>query len=261
MNNPIITIITVSFNAISIIEDTIKSVINQSYPNIEYIIVDGGSKDGTLDIIKKYKKNIAHIVCEPDKGIYDAMNKGINLASGEWINFMNCGDSFYDANTINQIVDAILENKKVDIIYGNTIINSNVGKYLVLPENIENLSKHLPFCHQSTFVRASLAKKNPFDLQYKFVADYNFFFNAYKNNHSFYHLNKPVANYQIEEGFSASNMNKCIIEEHIINNTYISSFAKFKNKLRSFLINNLPKKIVEHIRATNYKTNPRFIKL
>ena len=89
MNDPLISIVTVSYNAVATIEQTILSVINQTYPNIEYIIIDGGSKDGTIDIIRKYADQIAYWVSEPDEGIYDAMNKGIKIATGEWINFMN----------------------------------------------------------------------------------------------------------------------------------------------------------------------------
>jgi glycosyltransferase involved in cell wall biosynthesis len=87
-NNPLVTIVTVSYNVVSTIERTILSVVNQTYSNIEYIIIDGGSTDGTVDIIKKYMDKIAYWVSEPDKGIYDAMNKGILMAKGQWINFM-----------------------------------------------------------------------------------------------------------------------------------------------------------------------------
>lgn len=90
-NNPLISVVTVSYNAVLTIEQTILSVINQTYPHIEYIIIDGGSTDGTVDIIKKYANRIAYWVSKPDKGIYDAMNKGIRTAKGEWINFMNAG--------------------------------------------------------------------------------------------------------------------------------------------------------------------------
>lgn len=95
-NNPLISVVTVSYNAVGTIEQTLLSVINQTYPNIEYIIIDGGSTDGTVDIIKKYADEIVYWISEPDKGIYDAMNKGIKKANGEWINFINAGDSYYD---------------------------------------------------------------------------------------------------------------------------------------------------------------------
>ena len=93
MNRPTISIITVSYNSKNVIEETILSVINQTYEKIEYIIIDGGSTDGTIDIIKKYENQITHWISEPDFGIYDAMNKGIGLANGNWVNFMNCGDT------------------------------------------------------------------------------------------------------------------------------------------------------------------------
>ncbi len=101
-NNPLVTIVTVSYNVVSTIERTILSVVNQTYSNIEYIIIDGGSTDGTVDIIKKYMDKIAYWVSEPDKGIYDAMNKGILMAKGQWINFMNSGDYLYSNDVISQ---------------------------------------------------------------------------------------------------------------------------------------------------------------
>ena len=100
MNIALISIITVSYNAVKTIEDTINSVLNQTYPNIEYIIIDGGSTDGTLDVIKKYQDKITYWVSEPDKGIYDAMNKGALKATGVWLHFMNAGDTFYDEQVL-----------------------------------------------------------------------------------------------------------------------------------------------------------------
>lgn len=99
MDNPLISVVTVAYNAVTTIEKTILSVINQTYPNVEYIIIDGGSTDGTVEIIKKYANKLAYWVSEPDNGIYDAMNKGAKVATGEWINFMNCGDSFFTLNS------------------------------------------------------------------------------------------------------------------------------------------------------------------
>jgi glycosyltransferase involved in cell wall biosynthesis len=103
VNNTLISIITVVYNGVSTIEQTILSVINQTYKNIEYIIIDGSSTDGTVDIIKKYEKHLIYWVSEPDKGIYDAMNKGIRKATGEWLNFMNSGDIFSDISVLKNI--------------------------------------------------------------------------------------------------------------------------------------------------------------
>jgi glycosyltransferase involved in cell wall biosynthesis len=93
---PLVTVITVCFNCKSDIEKTIKSVLEQTYDNIEYLIIDGGSTDGTVDVIKTYSDRLAYWVSEPDRGIYDAMNKGLQKAAGEWVNFMNVGDLFVD---------------------------------------------------------------------------------------------------------------------------------------------------------------------
>ena len=120
-NNPLISVVTVSYNAVSTIEQTILSVINQTYPHIEYIIIDGGSTYGTVDIIKKYADKIAYWVSEPDKGIYDAMNKGIKVATGEWINFMNSGDCLYRNDTIEKILNKSSTTNNVSIIYGKTM--------------------------------------------------------------------------------------------------------------------------------------------
>ena len=118
-NKPLITVVTVVFNGAKLLDDTIKSVINQTYSNIEYIIIDGCSTDGTLDIIEKYRDEISW-VSEHDKGIYDAMNKGIALANGKWINFMNAGDSFYSLSTI---ADVFVGNKyDEDVLFGNVHI-------------------------------------------------------------------------------------------------------------------------------------------
>ena len=103
-NNPKISIITVSFNAVKVIEETIVSVINQTYTNVEYIIIDGGSTDGTVDIIKEYADKISYWVSESDKGIYDAMNKGGIKALGDFLYFLNAGDSFYNKSSLMSVV-------------------------------------------------------------------------------------------------------------------------------------------------------------
>ena len=118
MIQPKISVVTVCYNAVNDIEKTILSVINQTYPNIEYLIIDGGSKDGTMDIVNKYKDKIDVIVSEPDKGIYDAMNKGIDRATGDWINFMNAGDMFWEKDSILKVFAASGVDDSLDVIYG-----------------------------------------------------------------------------------------------------------------------------------------------
>lgn len=259
MIQPLISVITVSYNAKNCIEETIRSVIDQTYENIEYIIIDGGSTDGTIDVIKKYENKICKWISEPDKGIYDAMNKGINLATGEWINFMNCGDSFCSNHIIQLIVENISNNINSNIIYGNCIINFSTKKYVVLPENIENISNHLPFCHQSAFVQTALAKQYPFELKYKFVADYNFFYQQYYNNKKFLYINYPIANYQIEDGFTANNTKECLNESFQVNGKKITLIKKWESVVRSILLKMLPYFIINHIRENIYRNNSRFI--
>jgi len=123
-----ISIITISFNAKATIEKTLKSVANQSYNNIEHIIVDGGSKDNTIDICNSFS-HITKTISEPDKGIYDAFNKGLNIATGDIIGFLNADDIFYNKNSIQDIVDAFNQNR-VDIVYGNLEYINGKGLFL-----------------------------------------------------------------------------------------------------------------------------------
>ena len=123
----LISVVTVSYNAVSTIEQTILSVINQTYPNVEYIIIDGGSTDGTVDIIKKYADKIAYWVSEPDKGIYDAMNKGGLKTTGDFIQFLNAGDWLENEHVIEKIFKDWF--KRVDVIYGDMIIRRSDGVY------------------------------------------------------------------------------------------------------------------------------------
>lgn len=257
MNRPLITIITVCYNAVSTIEKTILSVINQTYTNIEYIIVDGNSNDGTINTIKKYENKISHWISEPDKGIYDAMNKGIKLATGEWINFMNSGDTFYNDYTIEDLFTKT--NNKSDIIYGDTNLILKIGNYIKKGERI-NSHNYMPFLHQSAFARTSLLQKNGFDIKYKICADRNFFYQMYQNKRIFEYINITISNYEAEEGVSATNFIKLhseIASIEGINNTlkwkikffYLKTTYKIKQLLKRIL----PEKLIKRIKKGNLK--------
>lgn len=211
-NNIKITIITVTYNAEKILEETILSVLGQTYNNIEYIIIDGGSTDNTIDIIKKYSDQITYWVSEPDKGIYDAMNKGIRIATGEWINFMNAGDSFYSQRTIEECAHFINHNSDVDILYGNTIVTYKNEKYLSIPKEISLLKKHTVFCHQSSFIKTSLLLQYKFNIKYKILADYNLFRSLFFNKYQFKYIEQPISNYESENGVSATQIQKVELE-------------------------------------------------
>jgi glycosyltransferase involved in cell wall biosynthesis len=257
---PKITIITVCYNAINSIEKTIISILSQTYKNLEYIIIDGGSTDGTIDVIKKYEKQISYWKSEPDKGVYDAMNKGIELATGEWVNFMNAGDSFYNTEVL-QSLNLYFSDSQTDIIYGDTCIEiNNKNKYRVIPENISNIELHLPFCHQSCFVKSSIIKNNLFLLQYKYVADYAMFYKFYQLGYKFKYINHIISNYQINEGLTASNMYKCYLETFTVNKRK-PAINKWRVKMNSILITILPNKLINKIRINGYNKNPRFSKI
>jgi glycosyltransferase involved in cell wall biosynthesis len=126
-----ISIITVCYNSQNTVESTIQSVLNQTYLNIEYIIIDGGSEDGTKDIINKYLDKIAKYVSESDKGIYDAMNKGITLATGEIIGFLNSDDIFFDNDIVLKIASLFTEFKLLDSVFGDIIFFNEKNKLLI----------------------------------------------------------------------------------------------------------------------------------
>jgi glycosyltransferase involved in cell wall biosynthesis len=185
---PLITVITVVYNGAKYLEDTIKSVINQTYPNVEYIIIDGGSTDGTIDIIKKYENYIDYWVSEPDKGIYDAMNKGIDLTTGQWINFMNAGDRFFNYNTLFFIYQNVKSlNSNYDIVYGKVGIINEKGEIDAIyglneKDSLKKLKKYMSIPHQSTFYRLEFFKKTgKYDDDFKIAGDYEILLRSYKN--------------------------------------------------------------------------------
>lgn len=211
--NPLISIITVSYNAVLTIEATIISVIKQSYPNIEYIIIDGGSTDGTVEIIKKYTDRITYWCSEPDKGIYDAMNKGIDQARGEWINFMNAGDTFYDYSVLSYIFSQNISDI-YSIVYGKTLFIYDTMNQIVVKGN----NKYMPACHQSIFARTEDMKNNKFDLKYKIASDYNYFHSLFFRNSNYLFVDCIISKYDAMNGISSKNRNRCFKE--ISNITY-----------------------------------------
>lgn len=175
-NQPKISIITVCFNEPKEnIELTFNSVSSQSYKNIEWIVIDGGSKPETISEIKKYESTINKLVSEPDNGIYDAMNKGLSFAMGDFVIFMNTGDSFYAADTLAQVADFILSNPSYDCFYGDTIFIDNDRKEWASPQirKVNRYTIHYSMvCHQSIIARKTLFDKTGgFDTSYKILAD------------------------------------------------------------------------------------------
>lgn len=192
LKHPLISVITVVKNGERYLEETIQSIVSQTYDNIEYIIIDGGSDDNTLDIIQKYKNKIDCWISESDKGIYDGMNKGIDLAKGEWIIFINAGDKFYKSNTVKKIFSG--NNYDADFIYGDCEIVYNPRfSRIQQAREIKNLWKGMIFSHQSLFVRYDVFEKYKFNISNKIGADFEFIYNCYINKYKFYNIHFPVA--------------------------------------------------------------------
>lgn len=174
------SIITVVFNDKQGVERTIKSVVDQTYKDFEYIIIDGGSTDGTVDVIKKYDDRITHWVSEPDKGIYNAMNKGIKVASGEYCNFMNAGDTFADNSVLERVTEVCNDSS---VMTGDTqtchLEHGQVtfDKIWHSPEEIIGGWKLIndALSHQSSFMKTKLLKNNPYNEDFKICSDWQFF--------------------------------------------------------------------------------------
>lgn len=170
-----LSIITVCLNAERTIERTIRSVLEQDYRNIEYIVIDGGSNDKTHNIISKYVANISQYIAEPDLGIYDAMNKGIKASSGDILYFLNADDALYNNTTISNII-SLMQKKTCDLMYGNVIVtDTNSGSEFIKTHS--NINKSYFFentiCHQSIFARKELFERyGVFDAVYKIAGDF-----------------------------------------------------------------------------------------
>lgn len=209
-----ISVVTVCYNAVKTIEETILSVVDQTYDNVEYIIIDGCSTDGTIDIIKKYAQggseygkhhhSITYWISEPDKGIYDAMNKGIAVATGDYINFMNAGDTFVDDNTLMYFVRNIKSDSIIS--YGDFLSMYRGEKFLKKPLTFDYLKTKLPFCHQSTLIRLDYHKSHHYSLDYSICADYDFIYNAYfRDSVTFQYIPIPVSIFDTTDGKSSRN--------------------------------------------------------
>lgn len=189
-----VSIITVSYNSENTIEETILSVKNQNYKNIEYIIIDGKSKDQTVSIIKKYKKDISKFISEPDKGIYDAMNKGIKLATGDIIGILNSDDLYVDNNVISTIVRQFEINKVdavfADLVYVNSLNPERIVRYYCSANfSTKKFMYGWMPAHPTFFVKRSCYKKyGLFKTDYKIASDYELlvrFLAKYKVNYSY----------------------------------------------------------------------------
>lgn len=220
--NPTLSVITIVYNNAKDIDRTVRSVLTQTYNPIEYIIIDGGSTDGTLQQIEPYKSKIHQLVSEPDKGIYDAMNKGLALATGDYILFMNSGDEIYAPDTVTKV---FASSPEADIYYGETeMIDSN-------GENLGRRRHHSPekftwrsfkygmsISHQAIYVKRSIVE--PYDLHYQLSADIDWILKAAKKAKNIVNTHQYVAKYLIG-GMSKKKHRKSLLERfHIFTKYY-----------------------------------------
>ena len=207
---PKFSVITVCYNAQATIEDTIQSVIAQTYHHVEYIIVDGASKDRTLSIINRYRDRIATVVSEPDKGLYDAMNKGLRLATGDYVCFLNAGDRFHEDDTLQQMVHTLRELTELpDVLYGETELVDAEGHFvrmrrLQAPEHLtwHSFRHGMLVCHQAFFAKRTLAE--PYDLSYRFSADFDWCIRIMKKSKVLHNTHLTLIDY-LEEGMTTRN--------------------------------------------------------
>lgn len=222
-SHPKFSIITVTYNAGKVLEDTIQSVIAQTYRNVEYLVVDGASKDNTLGIVQKYKEYIHRIVSEPDKGLYDAMNKGIRLATGDYVCFLNAGDKLYNSDTLQQMVQSLNNVKELpDVIYGETAIVDEKGCFLRMrrlaaPEvlNWKSFKEGMLVCHQAFFAKRELAVKECYNLSYRFSADFDWCIRIMKQAKVLHNTHQILINY-LNEGMTTQNHKASLKERFCI---------------------------------------------
>lgn len=203
-----LSIITINFNNRDGLRKTIESVVNQTWRDFEYIIIDGGSTDGSVEVIKEYADRIDYWVSEPDKGIYHAMNKGIDHAKGEYCLFMNSGDCIYQSTTLEEVYPQL---DGTDIICGTTITDQGVTWDAPALINFRYLYE-TTVNHQSTFIHSKVMKRHKYDTSYKIVSDWKFLLECLIiQNGSYKAIKSSIALYDTS-GISSINANHLVKE-------------------------------------------------
>lgn len=229
MEKPLITIITITYNAGKVLEKTVDSILTQTYKNYEHLVIDGASTDDTL---KKARKNPdARIISEKDRGLYDAMNKGLKYAKGEYVIFLNAGDTFRTSDTLAQYAAATVSSP--DIIYADTMVVNEKGEDIAPRHHsapalltFESFSKGMLVCHQAFMVRKRIAPN--YDLAYKFSADYDWTIKCIKNTdpEKCVNLNTYAINY-LSDGLTDKNKIKSLKERYKIMSTHYGALKTF----------------------------------
>jgi len=227
---PRFSVITVTFNAEEWIERTMLSVLSQSYSNIEYIIIDGASKDSTVDIIKQYAAGITYWQSEPDHGIYEAMNKGLQHATGDYVWFMNAGDTFFTSDTLQRVAAMVQKHTAwPDILYGETMIVDSDGKplgrrRLKAPDHLtwKSFKMGMLVCHQSFVVKRLIAPQ--YDLTYQYAADIDWCIRCMKQAKIIRNTRLVMSNF-LDGGTSTAKRKTALKERYAIMCKYYGTFV------------------------------------
>ncbi|HJV34180.1 glycosyltransferase family 2 protein [Geomonas sp.] len=222
---PLVSVVTVVFNGERHLEQTILSVLNQSYPNVEYVVIDGGSTDGTPAILERYAERIDCLVSERDDGIYDAMNKGIALAHGELIALLNA-DDYYEPDAIEQVAEAYLESPCQGVYYGNNyVLQEDLElKYSFYP-SLARCWLGMPVCHQAMFVHRQVYQEvGGYSLGYRFAADYDFLLRSMRRQVPYLPVDAFLVNYR-NTGLTSTNYAASLREAKRINGDHFGTLS------------------------------------
>lgn len=267
----VITVITVCYNAAKDLPVTIESVLAQDLVNYEYIIQDGNSTDDTERIVRSYEEKFAkHGIRliyhkEKDSGLYDAMNKAVSSAAGEYVNFMNAGDCFYDGKVLSKAAAAAGENALPTIMYGDCAVYE-YGLFYLFTKSLPDIGETMPFSHQSVFARTSFAKEHPFDTGYRYSADYDFLLTAYDKKARFCDLGTIVC-ITTADGLSSVHYHDTLMESARIlkahgRNPLSGPRAFIKEKIlviKQFVMDHLPL-VKKMIRIAQIRSRGRMIR-
>ena len=224
------SIITITYNAEKWLERTILSILSQSYPNIEYIIIDGSSTDRTVDMIREYAPGIAFWTTEPDHGLYDAMNKGLRHATGDYVWFVNAGDTLPSADTVQRVAHKLSKCKTLpDVVYGETAIVDADGRMLGMrrlraPKRLtwKSFRMGMLVCHQSFIAKRTIAPE--YDLHYRLSADYDWCIRCLKMAKMTYNTHMILSHF-LEDGMSTTQRKASLKERYAIMCKYYGKFA------------------------------------
>lgn len=260
---PLVSVVTISYNAAQFIEKTILSVVEQDTADFEYIVIDGGSRDGTVDIIKKYQSWITYWVSEPDKGIFDAMNKALSVAKGQWIIFMNSGDCFYDNRILSEIA-VYMKDAKIELIYGDVNLFSNERDFIFRQKVTRGNINLNSVCHQAVFIRRELHYN--FDMRYKLTADHDIIFDFIKRG-NYIHTNLIIA--RVLLGGVSHNVIQTSLEKLLISyrkgsfidmllSPFCNIYQIIKYFIKNLLIKTLPTSLFDRISRMKTSMESKF---